>query len=228
MTSHPIRVGVYSQQDIVREGIVSLLGKHAEKVTVVKTPTDPGDPDPDVVLYDAMALLDGDTRLLRYLIEMTSSKVLAVSHDLRPDLVSRALATGVDGFFSVEAEEKELLAAVESAATGWQDGDTGENPTVGSSTSEARAQRLGADVGLTEREAQVLTLIAQGYTNQKIATQMYLSINSIKTYIRTAYAKIGANSRTSAVGWAIRHGFPSTSWDGESPPASGVPDPVAD
>src|SRR4051812_26406583 len=102
MTSQPISVGVYSQQDIVREGIVSLLSRHPDKVTVARTPAAAGDPDPDVVLYDAMALLDGDTRLLGYLVDMTTSKVLAVGHDLRPDLVAQALTTGVDGFFSVD------------------------------------------------------------------------------------------------------------------------------
>ena len=141
---------------------------------------------------------------------MTASKVLAVGHDLRPDLVAHALSTGVDGFFSVGSDETELLAAVESAATGWQVGDTGENPTVGSSAAEARAHQLGADVGLTEREAQVLSLISQGYSNQEIASEVVLSINSIKTYIRTAYRKIGVDSRAGAVSWAIRHGFAST------------------
>jgi DNA-binding NarL/FixJ family response regulator len=211
MTSQCVTVGVYSKQDIVREGIVSLLSSHPDKVTVVATPTHAGDPDPDVVLYDVMALLEGDTRLLGYLVDMTVSKVLAVGHDLRPDLVGQALTTGVDGFFSIGADEKELLAAVESAATGWELGDPGDDPTVGSSESAARANQLGADVGLTEREAQILSLIARDHSNQQIASEMFLSINSVKTYIRSAYRKIGVQSRGAAVGWAIRHGFASTS-----------------
>ena len=209
MTSFPISVGVYSPQDIVREGIVSLLSKHPDKVCVVTTPTDSGHRDPDVILYDVIALLEGDTQPLGYLVDMTTSKVLAVGRDLRPDLAGRALATGVDGFFSIGAEEKELLSAVESAATGWEVGDTGENPTVGSVTSPARAHQLGTDVGLSDREMEMLTLIAQGFSNQQIASRLFLSINSVKTYIRTAYRKIGVDSRAGAVGWAIRHGFTS-------------------
>jgi len=210
MTSHPVSVGVYSQQDIVREGIVSLLSKHPDKVTVVATPTDRADPDPDVVLYDAMALLEGDTELLGYLVSMTGSKVLAVGHDLRPDLVGQAITTGVDGFFSIGADEKELLSAVESAATGWVKGDPGEDPTVGSSDSEARAHQVGAAAGLSEREAQILALIARDRSNHEIAAEMFLSINSVKTYIRNTYRKIGVTNRGAAVGWAIRHGFAST------------------
>jgi DNA-binding NarL/FixJ family response regulator len=178
-------------------------------VCIAPTPTAPGDPNPDVVLFDVMALLSGDMALLSYLVETSGSKVLAVGRDLRPDLVGQALAAGVDGFFSLSADEEELLAAVESAATGWQVGDPGVDPTVGSSRSEARAHSLGADVGLTPRETDVLALIAQGLSNQQIATELFLSVNSVKTYIRSTYRKIDAPSRAAAVSWAIRHGFPS-------------------
>jgi DNA-binding NarL/FixJ family response regulator len=209
MTSHPCTVGVYSPQDIVHEGLVALLSKHPDKAFLVPTRTGNGSPDPDVVLYDVIALLEGDTRPLAYLVEMTSSKVLAVGRDLRPDLVCKALAAGVDGFFDVGVNEKGLLKAVESAATGWEVGDPGVDPIVGSNHSVARADRLGSDVGLTPREAEILSLIAQGIRNQEIASRLFLSINSVKTYIRTAYRKIGAHSRAEAVGWAIRHGFAS-------------------
>ena len=209
MTSQPLQVAVYSPQDIVLEGLVSLLSKHPDKVRVAPTPRRTSDPDPDVVLYDVLALLEGDTRLLTYLVEMTTSKVLAVGRDLRPDLVSRALTTGVDGFFDIGVDEKGLLKAVESAATGWEHGDPGADPTVGSLGSDVRASQLGSDVGLTVREAEILTLIARGLSNREMATQLFLSINSIKTYVRTAYRKIGAQSRSEAVGWAYRHGFAS-------------------
>jgi len=209
MTSHPCTVGVYSPHDIAHEGLVALLSKHPDKICVVPTPTGNGHPDPDVVLYDVIALLEGDTRLLTYLVEMTTSKVLAVGRDLRPDLVCKALVAGADGFFDIGVDEKGLLKAVESAATGWEVGDPGVDPTIGSTISDARANRLGSDLGLTPREAEILGLIAQGLSNQEIASRVFLSINSVKTYIRTAYRKIGAHSRAEAVGWAIRHGFGS-------------------
>ena len=223
MTSQQLRVGVYSPHDIVREGLVSLLAKHPDKVRVAASPSDARHPDPDVVLYDVIALLEGDTAPLAYLVGMTTSKVLAVGRDLRPDLVCQALETGVDGFFDLGVDEKGLLGAVESAATGWEVGDLGEDPTVGSRSSTARATRLGVDVGLTEREAEILALIAQGLANQQIADRLFLSINSVKTYIRTGYRKIGAESRAEAVGWAFRHGFAA-----QRPPLGvqdGDPDP---
>ena len=65
----------------------------------------------------------------------------------------------------------------------------------------------GREFGLTEREAEVLALITQGLSNQEIAERSYLSINSVKTYIRTAYRKIGVTRRSQAVVWGMKHGF---------------------
>ncbi|CAN5370748.1 hypothetical protein BH09ACT12_BH09ACT12_27310 [soil metagenome] len=61
------------------------------------------------------------------------------------------------------------------------------------------------DVGLTARESQILALIARGHTNQEIANELFLSINSIKSHIRTTYRRIGVVRRTQAIVWAISH-----------------------
>ena len=61
--------------------------------------------------------------------------------------------------------------------------------------------------GLSARESEVLALIAQGLSNQEIADGAFLSINSVKTYIRSAYRKIGVERRTQAVLWATGNGF---------------------
>ncbi len=192
MGSGPLTVAVVSPQAIVQHGLVGLLGRHPERVTVVAYPDGA---DPDVLLYDVLALLHDDEADLSELVRESAGRILAVSRDLRPELVNRALAAGAHGFCSIGASEEELLSAVEAAARG--------------EVSDAQAARPGARVGLTERETEVLTLIAQGYTNQEIARTLFLSPNSIKTYVRTAYRKIGAASRSQAVSWAIRNGFPT-------------------
>ncbi|WP_193609164.1 LuxR C-terminal-related transcriptional regulator [Nocardioides lijunqiniae] len=65
---------------------------------------------------------------------------------------------------------------------------------------------------LSSRETEILSLIVRGLSNQEIADAAYLSINSVKTYIRTAYKKMGVTRRSQAVVWAMQHGF-------EPPPA---------
>jgi len=61
--------------------------------------------------------------------------------------------------------------------------------------------------GLSDREAEMLRLIVAGLTNREIAEEIFISINSVKTYIRSAYRKIGVNSRSQAVVWGLRNGI---------------------
>jgi DNA-binding NarL/FixJ family response regulator len=196
MATDPLQVAIVSPQPVVRHGLVELLTRHPDRVVVVPGPDGH---EPDVVLFDVVDLVDGDSSGLAGLLSSTSAKVLAVGRDLRPDLAARALAIGADGVLSMGVTESELIDAVESAVNG----DTAAGPE----TSDG-PPRLGADAGLTTREVEVITLIAQGRTNREIAATLYLSPNSIKTYVRTAYRRIGATSRSQAVAWAIRNGFP--------------------
>lgn len=197
MSADPLLVAVVSPQAVVRHGLADLLARHPDRVSVV--PYCNGN-QPDVVLFDVVELADGDLSGLQALLTSTSAKVLAMNRELRPDLAARALAAGADGLFSMKVSEAELIEVVEAAVDG--DGTSDGSPLPNAE------HRLGGDVGLTTREVEVLTLIAQGRTNRDIAETLYLSPNSIKTYVRTAYRKIGATSRSQAVGWAIRNGFP--------------------
>lgn len=200
-------MAIISPQPIVTSGLRSILGGCAPDLEVVPLSSD--GPEPDVVLYDVIGLLEGNGSDLDIVVGKTASVVLAISRDLRPDLAAQALNRGADGFFSLGAGEEEICAAIMSTQTGWKPGDTGENPIVGSAGSAAFADRTGGDLGLTDREMQILTLIAQGYSNLEIAGEIHLGINTIKTHIRSAYRKIRATNRSEAVAWGIRHGLPT-------------------
>ena len=82
-----------------------------------------------------------------------------------------------------------------------------------SATSPARARSApgldwpGRGEGLTDRESEILALITQGKSNADVARLTYLSPNTVKSYIRTIYRKIGVGSRTQAVLWGVQHGF---------------------
>jgi DNA-binding NarL/FixJ family response regulator len=93
----------------------------------------------------------------------------------------------------------DLVAAVERAAAG--------TSVEIEERRESYRSELQDEVGLTDREMDVLELVASGRTNDDIAQDLYLSINSVKSYIRSAYAKIGAESRSQAMLWAIEHGL---------------------
>ena len=80
----------------------------------------------------------------------------------------------------------------------------------------------GRSAGLSPREAEVVALITRGLSNQEIAERAHVSMNSIKSYIRSAYRKIGVERRTQAVLWAVANGFqPDTERTSRSrPPAA--------
>ena len=74
-------------------------------------------------------------------------------------------------------------------------------------TAEPELTWPGQPFGLTVRESEIVALVCEGLSNQEIANNLYLSINSVKTYIRTAYRKIGVSTRTKAVLWGLDNGF---------------------
>jgi DNA-binding NarL/FixJ family response regulator len=187
MSGRATRVAICSPQEVVVRGLTAMLAERADRFLLV----DPR--QAEVVLYDSLGVhLDGGAELQR-VVGDDGPVVLTISRDLRPDLRARALAHGAHAWVSMSATTGQLAEAVEAAADGR------ELP--------AHDDRLGASVGLTPREVEVLSLIAQGMSNLEVAERLYLSINSVKTYIRSAYAKIGATSRSRAVAWCLQHGF---------------------
>jgi DNA-binding NarL/FixJ family response regulator len=204
MSGSPVRLAVIGANHIVLRGLGALAREHPGRVVLVPPPAGPGDPDPDVVLYDALALndlRDGDIHEFDLLVKESAAAVVVLARVLRPDLAARALARGADGCVSLEADGEEILAVVEAAAAGELAGDFGQGAAGG------MVPRLGEAEGLSDREVQILGLITQGLQNTEIAEQCFLSINSVKTYIRHAYRKIGVHDRSQAVVWCLQHGF---------------------
>jgi len=184
---HPTRVGIMSRQEVIGKGLAAMLAQHPARVVLAPTS------DAEVVLYDVLGLHVADDRDLDELLRQANTAVLALSQDLHPELRARAMAKGARAWISISSAAEQIIDAVEAVATGQPLAD--------------QVDTLGRDVGLTAREVEVLSLVAQGHSNLQIAERLYLSINSVKTYIRSAYAKIGVTSRTRAVAWCLLHGF---------------------
>jgi DNA-binding NarL/FixJ family response regulator len=157
--------------------------------------------EPDVLLYDAYALLDGDTTELDYWIKETASTVVVMTQPLRPDLGALALERGAEAVVGMNSPTDDFISVVLCAATG-----TLDDSEV--ALAAEQQTRLGEAAGLSPRETDVLRLVVQGLTNQAIAAELFLSVNSIKTYIRSAYRKIGVTTRSQVVAWCVQQGFP--------------------
>lgn len=200
----PIRVAVVNDYEMVVAGVAAMLSQHPDRVRVVEL--DSGLPvvsDVDVILYDTFGQVQGDGVDLEDLVHGTGARVVIFSWNLQPDLVERAIERGASGYLSKGITTEHMVAAIEDVHAGRiVIPETDESVDTG-----AAGEWPGRAQGLTAREAEVLALITQGLSNQEIADRSYLSINSVKTYIRTAYRKIGVSRRAQAVAWGMRHGF---------------------
>ncbi len=199
----PVRVAIANDYEIVIAGVVGLLAPFEDRVQIVELAANkPIASDVDVVLYDTFGQVQGDGYDLGDLLENADAKVVVFTWNLQPDLIERALAHGARGYLSKGLSGEEIVEALEAI-------HRGEVVTVPRPVDEEAlaGNWPGREFGLTQRESEVLALITQGLTNQEIADRAYISINSVKTYVRTAYRKIGVTRRSQAVSWGIQHGF---------------------
>jgi len=200
----PVRVAVANDFEIVVAGTAAALAPYADRVVVVET-TDEAfiRHEADVILVDTFGRLDEHDEKLRALIAGGSARVLIYSWEYFP--VDRAVDEGAYGYVFKGAPVAELLAAIEAVAA--SEIVRSAHPDPSSEGNPVSGQWPGKEAGLTAREAEILTLIAAGHSNLEIAGTLYLSINTVKTYIRTAYSKIDVTRRSQAVAWAIRNGL---------------------
>lgn len=200
VTEHDLRVAIVNDYELVVAGVAALLG--GERVDVVELAASlPVISDVDIVLYDTFGHVQGDRTDLEDLVRGSGAKVVIFSWNMGADLVARALATGVGGYLSKALTGPEVVAGLERVVSG-------ETVVLGGD----REPRMGGDwpgrsLGLSVRQAEVLAGITQGLSNQEIAAWLFLSINSVKTYVRTAYRRIGVSSRSQAVLWGVENGF---------------------
>jgi DNA-binding NarL/FixJ family response regulator len=158
----------------------------------------------DVVLYDTFAQPESDHQQIAELIHNPRAHhVVVYTWNLQPQLIDAARRMGVHGYLSKTLPAAELVAAIEAVNAG---------EIVISDQRGRAASALGLDwpgrrEGITDRESEILALITQGRSNADIAQLTVLSPNTVKSYIRSVYRKIGATSRVEAVLYGVRHGF---------------------
>ncbi|HEU4811011.1 MAG TPA: response regulator transcription factor [Nocardioides sp.] len=199
----PIRIAIVNDYDIVVAGVAAALAPYAERVTVVEL--DSGLPvvsDVDVILYDTFGQVQGDTVDLEELVQGSDARVVVFSWNIQPELVRRTIDKGASGYVSKASTAEQLVDAIEAVHSG-----TVVTPAPHQAADVASGAWPGQEHGLSARESEIIALITQGLSNQEIADITYLSINSVKTYIRTAYRKLGVTRRAQAVIWGVTHGF---------------------
>ncbi|MFD7323378.1 response regulator [Streptomyces sp. NPDC059875] len=234
-TGRIARVIVADDQSMVREGIVLVLGL-LPGIEVVGAARDgeeaialTAELAPDVVLMDLrMPRCDGVEATRRIRAEHPDTEVVVLTTYADDDSLFPALRAGARGYLTKDAGGEEIVRAVHDVL----DGRAGLAPAVqrrlleqlmaqpqGRSPSEGGPSGVARDGwrspqsgesqpdGLTERETEVLTLVADGLSNQEIAGRLGISTATVKTHINNLFAKTGVRDRAQAVRYAYQHGL---------------------
>jgi NarL family two-component system response regulator LiaR len=200
--ARPVRVALSNDYELALLGLAQMLGRYPDAVQIVDLTTLTQMPhEADVILFDTFGRLPEDDRKLRQIVAKNDAKVVVYSWDDYPEAAARR--QGAVGYLHKGLSADDLVAAIVAIH---QDKDT---PRPTSDEPPIRTWP-GESLGLTQRESEMLTFITRGLSNQEIVQRSFLSINTVKSYIRSAYRKIGVRTRAQAVAWGFRNGFEST------------------
>ncbi len=207
-----ISVLIVDDHAVVRSGLKLLLESEKD-ITVVE---EAGTADqavlraqmhkPDVVLLDVVMPGKSGLEALPDILRISpASKVLVLSMQDDPRYVREAFDAGASGYVLKEAADTELVAAVREVA----DGGSYVHPALGArlAVAEARARREAEEDPLSDREHEVLRLLALGHTNQEIAKMLYISVRTAETHRAHIMQKLRLTSRAELVRYALERGL---------------------
>lgn len=190
-----LRVGLAFSSEVVSSGLAVLLGETDDRAVLVpEADRVPG--GVDVVLVDLQGGGTSVPKRVRELVDAGFAEVVTFGDEPGPGQREQLLSAGARAHVPLRLDATGLVTELRTLLTT----PTGRRPSDGEALP-------GFDAGgLTVREAQILRLICRGMSNAEIATELFLGINTVKTYIRATYRKIGATTRVQAVLWGMRHG----------------------
>ena len=208
-----IRVLVVDDHAVVRAGLRLLLDAEED----IETVGEAGDArealfevrssKPDVILMDVGlgAGKSGIEAAPDVLHEAPGAKVLMLSMQDDPRYVRESFAAGASGYVLKEAANSELVTAVRQVASGTRYVD----PVLGAriAAADAEAERAAEEDPLSDREREVLRLLALGHTNQEIAKTLFISVRTAETHRAHIMQKLRISTRAELVRYAIAQGF---------------------
>jgi two-component system response regulator NreC len=201
-----IRVLIVDDHAVVRTGLRRVLDAEEDIETVAEAPTaeravfEAVENQPDVVLMDVVmpgkSGIDGLPALLQ---AVPQTKVLILSMQDDPHYVREAFEAGALGYILKEAADSEVVAA----------GERYVHPALGARlvAAEAEERRKALDDPLSEREREVLRLLALGHTNQEIAKMLFISVRTAETHRAHIMQKLNLKSRAELVRYALAEGL---------------------
>ena len=215
--STPLRIVVADDQASVREGLVVLLGLLPDIEVVASAANGEealeivADQRPDAILLDLhMPVLDGIETTRRLSERHPEVAVVVLTTFADDSSILAALQAGARSYLTKDADRSEIAQALRGAAAGLSVLDPAVHATLLAAASRPEkpaGTRLSGDLpdGLTQREAEILSMIARGMTNPDIAAELYLSTHTIKSHINRIFAITGSANRIDAIRYARDH-----------------------
>ena len=206
----PIRIVVADDHPIVRGGLVALLSA-ADDIEVVGEASDGEmavqlalESLPDLVLMDLrMPGIDGDVSTARILSAQPGIRVVVLTTYESDDSILRAIEAGASGYLLKAAPQEEILAGIRSVARG----EVALAPSIAALLVRRVRAPQTRSVTLSDRETQVLALVAAGMSNRTIAAELFVSEATVKTHLLHTFEKLGVSDRTRAVTLAMERGL---------------------
>jgi DNA-binding NarL/FixJ family response regulator len=204
-----IRVLIVDDHGVVRAGLEQLISTF-DDVEVVAAATGGSEAvdialaqQPDVVLMDLeMPEVDGVEATRRILAARPATRIVILTSFSDRERILRALDAGAVGYLLKDAEPAELARGIAAAARGESPLDPRAARTILTVRSES-----GPREALSDREREVLTLLAQGMANKEIARQLGISEKTVKAHLTSVFRQLGVTDRTQAALWARQHGL---------------------
>jgi DNA-binding NarL/FixJ family response regulator len=207
----PVKLLIADDHPVVRDGLSGMFaadpgfevlgeaGDGAEAVRLARALR------PDVILMDLrMPEMDGVTAIAELARHGVTARVLVLTTYDTDSHVLPAIEAGATGYLLKDAPRTELLRAVRAAARG----EAVLSPSVASRLmGRVRAPAAGSDGPLSQRELEVLQLVAAGTTNREAAARLFISEATVKTHLLHIYAKLGVGDRAAAVAEAFNRGL---------------------
>jgi two-component system, NarL family, response regulator LiaR len=195
--ARPIRVALENDYEIVLEGLRALLRPYASDIRVVEFDIKrPPRRRVDVTLLDTYGETQAvEQRVADLVADPATGAVVVFSFSDQQRFVRRVLKAGASGFISKAVSAADIVDGIRAVARG-------ERVVLPRQTQrgaiDTELRWPGRDIGLTERESELLALLPTGMTNQQLAEHLYVSDNTIKAQLRSLYAKLGVHNRTQA------------------------------